>query len=58
VTTSGGAVTAVKETFARDAAALVVTIVAGDKTSTLRYVRLTDTGPCTAWANPCKRAGG
>jgi hypothetical protein len=58
VTTSGGAVTAVKETFAREGDVLVVTIVAGEKTSTLRYTRLAETGPCTTWPNPCKKAGG
>ena len=57
-TTSGGAVTAIKETFARDGDAMVVTIVAGYKTSTLRYTRLTEMGPCVSWPNPCKKAGG
>ena len=57
-TTSGGAVTAIKETFSRDGNALIVTIVAGDKTSTLRYTGLTETGPCVSWPNPCKKAGG
>lgn len=54
-TSSGGAVTMVKETISRDADALVIEIAAGDKTSTLRYTRLTDMGPCVSWANPCKK---
>jgi hypothetical protein len=56
ITTSNGAVTQVKETFTRDAGALVVTITAGDKTSTLRYIPLLEVGPCTTWPSPCKKA--
>ncbi len=52
---TGGAVGAVKETFSRDGDALVVEIVAGDKTSRLRYTRLLDVGPCESWPTPCKR---
>jgi hypothetical protein len=42
----------------------VIEITSGDtassaasppKTSRLRYVRLTDTGACEAWPNPCKK---
>ena len=58
VTASSGATTAVKETLWRDGDALVVEIVAGDKISKLRYTRLLEVGPCTTWANPCKKAGG
>ena len=61
IAASSGAVTTVKETLSRDGEALVVQIVAGDKTSTLRYTRLLDVGPCTSWPTPCKRmapAGG
>ena len=54
--TGGGATTAVKETISRDGDALVVEIVAGDKTSRLRYTRLLDVGPCETWPTPCKRA--
>ena len=54
-TTSGGAVTSVKETFSRDGETLVVEIAAGDATSRLRYTRLLEVGPCASWANPCKR---
>ena len=46
-----------KETISRSDDALVIEIVAGDKTSRLRYVRLTDTGACESWPNPCKKAG-
>ena len=56
ITTSNGAVTAVKETLVRDGDSLVVTITAGDKTSTLRYVPLLEVGPCTTWPSPCKKA--
>ena len=55
---SGGAVVAVKETLSRDGAALVIEIVAGDKTSKLRYTPLTDLGPCESWSTPCKRTSG
>jgi outer membrane protein assembly factor BamB len=55
-TASSGTVTAVKETFSRDGDALIVNIVAGDKTSTLRYTRLADVGPCESWPTPCKRS--
>ncbi len=54
--TSGGAATAVKETLSRDGDALVVEIMAGDKSSRLRYTRLIDVGPCASWPTPCKRA--
>ena len=53
--TSGGAVTPVKEVLSRDGNALVIEITAGDKVSRLRYVRLTDTGACEQWPNPCKK---
>ena len=56
-TTSGGAVTAVKETISRDGEALVIQIAAGDKTARVRYSRLTEIGPCTTFPNPCKKAG-
>ena len=55
LTTSGGATTAVKEVLSRSEDALVIQITAGDKTSRLRYVRLTDTGACESWPNPCKK---
>ena len=55
LTTSGGATTPVKEVLSRSEDALVIQIMAGDKTSRLRYVRLTDTGACEAWPNPCKK---
>lgn len=58
LTASGGAVTAVKETISRSEDALVIEIAVGDKTSRLRYVRLTDTGACESWPNPCKKAPG
>ncbi len=54
--TSGGAATAVKETLSRDGEALIVEIVAGDRTSRLRYSRLLDVGPCETWPTACKRA--
>jgi hypothetical protein len=57
-TTSGGATTAAKEVLSRSEDALVIQITAGDKTSRLRYVRLTDTGACESWPNPCKKAPG
>jgi len=53
-TTSGGVATPVKEKFVRDGEALVVEIVAGGKTSTLRYTRLLDLGACKSWPTPCK----
>ena len=56
LTTSGGAATAVKEVLSRSEDGLVVQITAGDKTSRLRYVRLTDTGVCETWPNPCKKS--
>jgi len=55
---TSGATVAVKETFSRDGDALVVAIVSGDKTSTLRYTRLRSVGPCESWPTPCKRTGG
>ena len=55
ITTSNGAVTQVKETLTRDGSALVVTIAAGDNTSTLRYVPLLEVGPCTTWPTVCKK---
>jgi outer membrane protein assembly factor BamB len=58
LTTSGGATTAVKEVLSRSEDALVIQITAGDKTSRLRYVRLTDTGACESWPNPCKKGPG
>jgi len=58
LTASSGAVTVVTETISRSDDALVIEIAAGDKTSRLRYVRLTDTGACESWPNPCKKAGG
>ncbi|HVQ42676.1 MAG TPA: hypothetical protein VMS54_10725, partial [Vicinamibacterales bacterium] len=58
LTASGGAVTAVKETISRSEEALVIEIAVGDKISRLRYVRLTDTGACEQWPNPCKKAPG
>ena len=58
LTTSGGATTAVKEVLSRSEDALVIQVTAGDKTSRLRYVRLTDTGACESWPNPCKKAPG
>ena len=58
LTTSGGAVTAVKEELSRSEDALIVQVTAGDKTSRLRYVRLTDTGACESWPNPCKKSPG
>jgi len=54
---SGGAVTAVKETLSRDGEALVIQIVAGDRTARVRYSRLTEIGPCTTFPTPCKKAG-
>jgi hypothetical protein len=56
LTTSGGAVTPVKETISRTTDALVIEITAGDKSSRLRYVKLTDTGACENWPNPCKKS--
>jgi outer membrane protein assembly factor BamB len=58
LTASGGAVTAVKETISRSEDALVIEIAVGDKISRLRYVRLTDTGACESWPNPCKKSPG
>ena len=58
LTASGGAVTAVKETISRSDDALVIEIVAGDKTSRLRYVRLTDTGACEIVAEPVQESRG
>ena len=57
LTTSGGATTAVKE-CCREAKTHSSFRSAGDKTSRLRYVRLTDTGACESWPNPCKKAPG
>ena len=54
-TTTGGATTPVREVLSRSEDALVIQITAGDKTSRLRYVRLTDTGACESWPNPCKK---
>jgi hypothetical protein len=54
--TGNGAATAVKETLSRDGQSLVVEIVAGDKTSRLRYAPLLNVGPCETWPTPCKRA--
>jgi len=54
--TRGGSATTVKETLSRDGDGLVVEIVAGDKTSRLRFTRLRDVGPCETWPAPCKRA--
>jgi outer membrane protein assembly factor BamB len=58
MTASGGATTAIKEVLSRSEDALVIQITAGDKVSRLRYVRLTDTGACESWPNPCKKAPG
>jgi outer membrane protein assembly factor BamB len=55
---SAGTTAAVKETFSRDGDALVIEVVAGDKTSKLRYERLTEIGRCETWPTPCKRAAG
>jgi hypothetical protein len=55
---SSGVVTQVKETISRDGEALIVEIAAGDKTSKLRYIRMTDVGPCASWPTPCKKAAG
>ena len=57
IAASSGAVTPVKETISRDNNALVVEIVAGDRVSRLRYVPLTNVGPCSSWPTPCKKAG-
>jgi outer membrane protein assembly factor BamB len=54
--TGNGAAIAVKETLSRDGEALIVDIVAGDKTTRLRYTRLIDVGPCETWPTACKRA--
>jgi outer membrane protein assembly factor BamB len=58
LTTSGGAVTAIKEVLSRTEDALVIQVTAGDTTSRLRYIRLTDTGACGSWPNPCKKSPG
>jgi outer membrane protein assembly factor BamB len=58
ITQSSGGTIAVKENLSRQGEALVIQIRAGEKLSWLRYVRLTEVGPCTTWANPCKKAGG
>jgi outer membrane protein assembly factor BamB len=58
MTASGGATTPIKEVLSRSEDALVIQITAGDKVSRLRYVRLTDTGACESWPNPCKKAPG
>jgi len=52
---TGGEACDVRETISRDGAALVIEIVAGEKSSRLRYTRLTDVGPCESWPTPCKR---
>jgi outer membrane protein assembly factor BamB len=58
--TSAGATTSVKETYAVGAGGTllsidVVTAGAETKTSALKYVRVTDVGPCESWPTPCKR---
>ena len=58
ISPSSGGTIAVKESLSRDGDALVVEITAGEKTSKLRYIRLAEVGPCTTWANPCKKSGG
>jgi outer membrane protein assembly factor BamB len=58
ITLSNGEVTNVTEKISRDGNALIVTITSGDKTTRLRYLPLTDVGPCTSWPTPCKKAPG
>jgi len=59
VTAAGGSAT-VKETYSVSADGKTLTIevktAAPDATSsTLKYARITDVGPCEAWPTPCKR---
>ena len=60
---ASGVSAAVKEIYSVSADGNVLTIdvtsVAPDeKSSTLKYVRITSVGPCESWPTPCKRTGG
>ena len=57
---NAGTETNVKETFALDAdettLEIEISISTSDatRTSTLRYARIQDVGPCDTWPSPCK----
>jgi hypothetical protein len=56
-----GVSTAIKEIYAlsADGNMLSVDVTTGTpdaKSSALKYVRITDVGPCESWPTPCKRA--
>jgi hypothetical protein len=58
--TAAGASANVKETYSVSADGKMLTIevktAAPDaKSSTLKYTRITDVGPCESWPTPCKR---
>jgi hypothetical protein len=55
----GGAAAAVKEVYSvsSDGKQLTVDVSVGApdaKTSTIRYTRISDVGPCESWPTPCK----
>jgi hypothetical protein len=58
---AAGATTSVKERYAvsADGKTLSVDVTTSGngetKTSELKYVRVTDVGPCESWPTPCKR---
>jgi hypothetical protein len=58
--TADGAATNVKEIYSMSADGKMLTIevktAASDaRSSTLKYTRITDVGPCESWPTPCKR---
>jgi hypothetical protein len=58
--TAAGASSAVKETYALSGDGKLLTIEvtaagAESKSSSLKYARITDVGPCESWPTPCKR---
>jgi hypothetical protein len=58
---ASGASTTVRETYAVSADGKVLTVDvtatgADEKTSSLKYTRIQNVGPCESWPTPCKRA--
>ena len=59
---AAGTSTPVSESYSLngDGSVLTVEITVAtpeQKTSTLKYVRITSVGPCESWPTPCKRGG-
>jgi hypothetical protein len=58
--TAGGASATVKESYSvsPDGQLLTIDVTTASpepKSSTLKYARITDVGPCESWPTPCKR---